>query len=203
MKKAINISVLIFLFALCACNNPKSTADQLMEDIFNGDFGYTQGVNGVFLLGGALRTTDRMMEHLKATEDEIYNMFTDKDELEPMVFNIPKNIKSYKFLESWGDSENEMLKTEPVHERYYNANEYLASIYKNYENFKSQKITECENLKDCEYNEERGFIKYSENVMEKRFVYRVETLSDILQVSIVLYKIREEWKLGAVYSKSI
>jgi hypothetical protein len=196
--------MLITITLLIACsNNPSSIADQIMEDVSNGEFGFLQGVGGVVLHDSKFRITDRVLEHMQAKQDKPYDVTRDRFQLQPLVFDFPKNIKSYKFLDVWDNSGGKMLKIEETSEKYYHKHDYLETSHRSYEVFKSEVIKKCKEINGCEYNEKKEFIKYEEVVPEKRYKYRVETISGIFKVTICMYLIREEWKVGAIYKENI
>ena len=191
------------LFFSCA-NNPKRISDEIMEDIFNGEFGYLPVVGGRVLSDIKFRTTDILFENwVVQVEGKLYDVKVDRFKYQPMFFDLPNNIKSFKYLGSWDNPDQKIYKTKGVSQEYYKEYDYLKHFYKGYEDYKQKSLKECESNPDCKYYEEDEYILYKQVVPEKRFHYRVETITSIDKATICMYRINNEWKVGAILKKNI
>ncbi|MCS5489301.1 hypothetical protein [Algoriphagus limi] len=196
-------AILFLIFCIGCSNNPRSIADDIMKDISNGDFTYLQGVDGVILYDKEFRTTDRVLRHITSEENRLYNTESDMFRLQRIMFNLPNNILSYDFLDSWDNPDNKYLEIEDISTHYYYGTEYMNLIHDTYDKFKNAKLKQCQENPSCYFDEENEYIKYEETVPEKRYYYKAITTGGIFKVSICMYLIKDEWKVGAIFKENI
>jgi hypothetical protein len=206
-KKIILFSKLILLLTFpliigCA-DSPRKISDEIIQDIFEGNFLFLKGPGGLVLYDSKFRITPVVYEHIAGTGGELFNISIDLFKYQQLMFRWPKNIKSFSYIDSYSDSEHKLIKTIDISESYYQEYSYLESIYNSFENFKSKTIEEAKKHPDYEIFEEKEFLIYSEIVAEEKFNYRVETLSTIEIVTICVYNTGAKWEVGAIYSKKI
>ena len=195
MKKLIFITLTISI--LISCNNEKSFSDKVIEDIRNGTISYRQTGGQPLLHDGKSRLSSVINEHLKAESWELMEVeeliFLPKN-----LFHIPQDISSIEYVSEWSSS-FDLMKIEKYNLNYYENDEILQKIYVTYEDFKQSIITNPQEYENFEVNEELEYVRYSKNIEEKRYKYRITTIHGTEIITTCLYLINKDWVVGAIF----
>jgi len=199
---------LLFSFLLCTSTtytiltSARWFSDQIMRDIFNFEIESIKTFEGKIFNDNKHRETYVLIEHIVITslkrecnpkEDFLY--------YRPLLFDPPEGIVNYRYVSRLSDPDNVLMSSADISHKYYTENKYLEQFYSNYENFKTDKLNSYSTYPGFEYNEADSVVFYGKIVPEKRFTYRVKTISDIEKVTVCLYKINQEWRLGAIFRR--
>jgi hypothetical protein len=202
MKKSLCLLIPLIVLLTACSNNPRSIADQVMKDMYNLKFRYIYVPGGVVLSTGNFETTWALVIDIYAKVNVKYDYSSDTDrEFYNSLFDLPQNIKSYDYLESWDNPDNKMFQLTDVSEDYYV--DHFKSSFENYETFKSKWIELYRNSEGFEYLEDKQLIKHEAVVPEKRFYYLVETDKRKYWVTICMYQLMSGWKVGAIFKEVV
>lgn len=177
--------------------HPRYIAETIMKDMSNGKVMF---FNGILLIPGH-KTTDRVIASIFAERGEVYNYRND-EYTKSLVFNIPQGIISYDYIDSW-ENESEFSTIENIKQSYSKA-DYLHNQYPTYEKYKEWIVSI--------YNKKKGFqyisddtIRYNDIIPERRYSYKVITVSGMKKVQICLLKNTvmgsNTWEVGAIFQQ--
>jgi len=181
----------------------KAKANQVVENIYKGEFNYSPVLGGKILVSKEIMSDEIVTEFLLNTNKKVSP--ESKIEMRTFVFDIPQNIIKYDLTKTWSNKTKITL-AEDVSEKWYNelfAN--LPQLYSSYDDYLRKEIDTYKEKMNYKFVDSIKQITYEiDNIPEERFYYRVETTSDVKRMQLVFYNIPDKgWKLVSILQNNI
>lgn len=200
MKKYLIISLLLITIGIAAYTiyyfvlSPKYLAASIMGDMRNGK------IESQWLV------LDKRLDLDQFADDYAVEQNLDKDDAQvkyyrEMLFQIPRSIQHYELIEIQ-EFDYKSWAVFGISKFDYERNWKLA--YHSYDDFYNSVTNLYVNKPRFNHNQERQRIEYQRPSKQLRFIYRVETINNILKLQLVFIRdYQNRWKVAAIFSQKI